>query len=100
MSNHDDVVERLDRLIAVTQLVHRDAMNRARERIRADAVNDAILEFATEWVAAGTLQASVMKATNQSDRTVKRRVAELVAQGVLAKRGAGGSVSYRATGLI
>jgi hypothetical protein len=97
----DDVlVERLDKLIAITQLVHKDAIDRARERIFGDAANRAILESSTDWVPAGRLQAGVMKATGQSQPTVKRRIADLVANGVLAKQGGGGNVSYKATGLI
>lgn len=96
----DPVVQRLDKLIAITQLARKDAIDRARERILGDSTKRAIVEAASDWTTAGELKTTVMKHTKESPATVSRRLAELVAEGVLAKQGAGSNVSYKATGLI
>jgi hypothetical protein len=41
-----------------------------------------------------------MQKAKQSKPTVERRIAALVDLGALDKRGSGGSVSYRANGLV
>lgn len=96
----DEVVRRLDTLISIMRLAYSDQIDAARSAIREDPVNAAVLDAARDWVAAGALKDAAMKKSEQSKPTVERRIAALVEQGVLDKRGAGGSVSYRATGLI
>jgi DNA-binding IclR family transcriptional regulator len=54
----------------------------------------------SDWVAAGKLKSSVISKTKQSKPTVERRIASLVEQGALERRGAGSASSYRSTGLI
>jgi Fic family protein len=95
-----DIIQRLDRLIAIQQIVHKDALASARTSIREDSVSAAILDATSDWVAAGKLKASVMQKAKQSKPTVERRIAALVDLGALDKRGSGGSVSYRTNGLI
>ena|SRR6267154_184807 len=99
MSN-EDIVQRLDRLIAIQQLVHKDALASARASVREDKTNAAVLDATSGWVPAGKLKQSVIKKTKQSQPTVERRIAALVELGALDKHGGGGSVSYRTTGLI
>jgi hypothetical protein len=96
----DAIVQRLDKLIAILQLAHQDAVEAARERILADKVNKVILELTANWTTAGNLKKAAMQKTKQSQPTVERRIAGLVGQGVLEKQGAGGNVSYKSTGLI
>jgi hypothetical protein len=67
----DAVVERLDRLTAILQLAHKDALDRARASIRADKVNAAILDGAKKWTAAGKLKAAVMKKTDTGATTLR-----------------------------
>jgi hypothetical protein len=97
---NEGVVERLDMLIAILRLAHREEIESARAVIRSDEVNTAILEGAADWVGAGKLGAAAAKKTKQSERTVKRRVAELLGSGLLQKKGAGTSIEYRTTGLV
>lgn len=98
---NEDIVDRLDTVIAVFKLAHRDQIDDARAVIRADKVKAAILDHAADdWVPAGELNAAVVKETKQSGSTVKRRVAELLSDGVLKKSGSGPTIAYKATGLI
>jgi Fic family protein len=98
--SNEDVASRLDTIITVLRLAHRDEIEKARSEIRADKVSAAILDAATKEVAAGKLSKVVAAKVKQSERNVKKRIAELVEQGVLEKFGGGPKTSYRSTGLV
>jgi hypothetical protein len=95
-----EITRRLDSIISILQLAHSDEIQRARDRIRADDASEAILaSAATDFVAAGDLRRKAAKASGDSERTVSRRIGELVALGALEKRPTG-QPAYRSTGLI
>jgi hypothetical protein len=95
------IVARLDTLIALFQFANADKIEEARTRVRADIVAAAILDATSvEWVNAGELKSRIAKETNQSERTVLRRIANLVAQRALEQSGTGPRVRYRSTGLL
>jgi hypothetical protein len=93
-------VERLDRITAILQLAHGDAIEHARDRIRSDKVNAALIDAATQWIGAKKLQTTVATKTKASTRTIQERIVTLLGQGVLEKRGGGPATEYKATGLI
>jgi hypothetical protein len=96
-----EVLKRLDTLIAIMQLAFRNQLDAARQQITADPISAEILEIsANDWVEAGELKRRVALGTKQSERTVARRIATLVAQRALDQSGSGSRVRYRATGLI
>lgn len=98
---NEDIVARLDRISAILRLAHYGEIERARESIRADNLNAAILDTATGWTPAGELTKSVQKLEKgQSPRTISRRIAALVDQGALERTGATAATKYRATGLV
>lgn len=99
-TNEDLMIERLDKIVAILKLAHRDDIDDARTAIRADKVSAQILDMTADWVAAGKLKTDVISKAKQSQPTVERRIASLVEQGVLECRGAGTASSYRSTGLI
>ena len=96
----EDVVERLDRITAILRLAHRDAIERTRTEIRADKTNAAILDASANWVGTAALQAAVMKKSGGKERSVQMRIVDLIAQGLVEKRGGGRNIEYKATGLI
>jgi len=98
--SEQDIIDRLDTLIAITRLTNGERIAEAGTVIRSDKVNDAILGLTGNWTPAGKLTAAVIKKTGQSRPTVARRVATLIEQGLLSKRGGGSSIEYRSTGLI
>lgn len=111
MANNDEITERLDRIAvilqqgldrnaAILQLVHRDAIERNRAAIRADAVNAAVLDATVKLTPAAAVLTEVKRKTNQSPATIARRMAALIEQGAVEKHGAGPATQYRATGLI
>ena len=97
----NDVLERLDLMLAVLQLAHHDAIERAADRLRSDPANAAILDTcADDWVGARELRDRVGKDTGAKARTIQTHVSELVARRALQQRGATNTRAYRATGLI
>lgn len=100
MASNDDIAARLDRIAAILQLAHREAIEGARTSIRSDPVNAAILDATTKLTPAGKVTAEVKRKTGQSPATIARRIATLIEQGAVEKQGAGPATQYRATGLI
>lgn len=97
-----EIVRRLDKMLAILQLAYHEEIEQARARIRADDLNAAILEAAAKKMSAGDLTAAARAVAtgSPSARTVARRIATLVDQGALEQSGAGPKVSYEATGLV
>ena len=97
-----DIARRLDRLIGIMELAHRDEIEKARAAVRADPANATILDVTAgdEPTPAATVTSEVVKATDQSSRSAARRIAALVEMGALERVGAGAQTAYRATGLI
>lgn len=97
---NDDIGRKLDTLISIAKLAHRDAIARARAEVRVDKVNAAILDASVDWIGSGKMQSAVASKTSSSTRTVRDRISDLLDMGALDKRGAGPTVEYRANGLI
>ena len=96
----ENVIRRLDTIISILRLAHQREIDDARTRLLSDSVNSAVLEAAaTGFVSSGDLKKNVAKATRQSEKTVQRRILELVAIGALEKRPTG-HAAYRSTGII
>jgi Fic family protein len=96
----DETIRRLDTMIAILRLAYSRQIEETRTKIRADDVSGALLD-ATEndFVGAGELKKTIADATKQSEKTVQRRIADLLALGALEKRPTG-AAAYRSTGLI
>jgi hypothetical protein len=99
-SFESQVLDGLDAMLAVLQLAHADAIASARHSVREDPVNVAVLEAAEDWIATGALQDRVGKAAAVSSRTVRDRIAQLLARRGLVSRGAGRALEFKATGLL
>ena len=97
----EEVIKRLDTMIAILRLAHDEPIAATRKRILENDDNAAILEAtASDFVQSGALKAAVKKATKttSSDKTLERRIGELLALGALEKRSTG-YPAYKATGL-
>lgn len=100
MATNDAIVERLDKLVAIQQLVHRDALESARASIRSDKVNAAILDATAKLTPAGKVVGDVKKKTGQSPATINRRIGALMDLGLVERQGGGPMTAYKSTGLI
>jgi Fic family protein len=97
---NEDIVDRLDRIVAILQLANRDQIEATRASIRSDKVNAAILDNAKGWTGSAKLVEAVKTKTKQSYPTINRRINDLLAVGVLEKQGGGRTTEYRSAGLI
>jgi Fic family protein len=97
-----EILQRLDRIIAILQLANHADIEEGRERIRADDLNAAILEAAVKEIAAGKLIEAAKRGAkgSPSKPTIRRRIAALVDQGALERIGAGPATRYKVTGLV
>lgn len=98
--SEQDIIERLDRLIAIQQIAHKDVLDAARSTTRADKVNAAILDATSGWIGTASLQSTAIKKSGAKERTVQMRIVDLLSKGLLEKRGGGRNIEYRSTGLI
>lgn len=96
----DAIVERLDALIALTQIAHADAIAAQRVILRSDALTAAILDHSEDWIAGGDLTRTVVAETGGGASTVGKRLSELVARGILRRSGAGTSTRYKNSGVL
>jgi Fic family protein len=92
------ITGQLDTIIALLKLTNQDKLDAVRDRL--DDVAKALVEATAEPVVVGQLKKNVATATNQSEKTVQRRIGDLVAMGLLAKTGGGSTATYRTTGLL
>lgn len=100
MAVEEEILARLDKLVAIQQLVHRDALEAARTSIRADSVNAAILDATSRLTPAGKVVSDVKKKTGQSPATINRRIGALMDLGLVERLGGGPATQYRSTGLV
>ncbi|HVE95073.1 MAG TPA: hypothetical protein VNB24_09145 [Acidimicrobiales bacterium] len=96
-----EIVRRLDLLLGVVGLAFDEQIRAGRDRARTDPVTAALLDGAADdWTPSGELRAAVMKQTGAADRTVSRRLAELVARRAMLQRGSTTTTAYRSSGLL
>lgn len=101
MSSHEEqVIERLDLMLAVLQLANHDAIERARQELRADPLNAAILDACPDWTPASVVYAKAKEAAGASERTIRTRLVALEARRALWARGSSRDRAFRATGLV
>lgn len=100
MATNDEILARLDKLVAIQQLVHREALDSARTSIRADKVNAAILDATVRLTPAGKVVTEVKRKTGQSPATINRRIGALMELGLVERQGGGPATQYRSTGLV
>ncbi len=92
---------KLDLIISLMRIAHREPIEAVRSEVLSDKVQREILIAARrDWIEAGALKKAAMAKSKASKPTVERRIAELLELGALARTGAGGHVSYRATSLF
>ena len=97
----EEIIRRLDLLLGLVGLAFDEQIRAARDRAHADPVTEALLDrTADDWVPAGDLKTAVAKQTGSAERTVGRRLAELVARRAMLQRGQTARTAYRASGLL
>jgi hypothetical protein len=100
-SRDDEIISRLDRIIAILHIAFKEQINESRNAIAGDQVSSAILANTSgNWVDSGELQAQLIRETGQSERTIQRRISDLIARRVLEQSGSGSRFRYRAVNFV
>lgn len=100
MSSEDAIVDRLDTLIVIMRLAFADAITRAREILESDAAKVAILDCCSGgWTPSAVVRGSTQK-LGISESTLKIKISDLIASGLLERRGATKTVEYRSRGIL
>lgn len=95
------VLDRLDRILAVLQLAHYDAIQRASSAVRRDPISAAILDVCSDdWVPASEVRTRVSQQTGAAAGTVKTRIAQLIARRALFEHGSTTDRAYRSSNLV
>jgi hypothetical protein len=97
--DNEELGAKLDKVIALLQLAHADAIEATSKRIRADKVYAAILDSTKKWTAASKVQAAAKK-KGSARSTTSKKIVELIDLGLLEKQGGGSTMQYRSTGLV
>lgn len=96
----EEVLHRLDLILATLRLAFAPQLRAACEDMCKDDVTAAILDETESWTASTDVQSRAAKSTGRSARTVRDRLPELVDQGVLQARGTERKMEYQRTGFI
>jgi uncharacterized membrane protein len=99
MNNGDEILQRLDKVLAILQIANEEAIERVRAKVRSDAAYNAILDATKNWAGAVKVMAAAAKVSSARS-TTSRKIAELIDRGMLEKRGGGNATEYKSTGLI
>lgn len=101
MTGDEEIVERLDLLIALMRVGFAEQIAAYREAAVADPVAAAVLDVVRDdWTLSGEIQRSVAKSMKVSERTVLRAITGLADRGLLKSRGTGRQLSYRGSGIL
>jgi hypothetical protein len=101
MAADEEVLDRLDRIIALLEVGFAQQIDRARSELRSDPVVAAVLELiADRWISSGELKRTVGQSVKVSEKTVQRSLAMLAGRGAIRGRGAGAGLSYRSAGIL
>ena len=96
----EEIIAKLDLIQATLAIAFSEQIGEARERIRSDDVSASLLDHSAEWIGSAALQSAVAKAVKKSERSVRDRLPDLVAQRALEVRGPEKRPEYRRTGLV
>lgn len=95
----DEIGRTLNRIAAILQIAHRDALEEERDRVLDDA-NKAIFKATASWAATADIEKAVVGGKAASRSTLYVRLADLVERGLLERRKNGNTTEYRNSGLI
>lgn len=94
------LLQRLDLIQATPQLAFKTQLDEARQKLCSDKAVATIVDETGDWIASPELQKRVAASAKTSERTVRDRLSDLLANRVLAVRGKERRAEYRRTGLI
>jgi hypothetical protein len=98
--NEDEIGRTLNRIAAILQIAHRDAIDAERAELMEDKANKAIFKATASWAATADIETAVVGSKSASRSTLFVRLADLTARGLLERRKEGNTTEYRNSGLV
>jgi hypothetical protein len=96
-----DIVERLDQLIAIMKLSNAEKLNQYKTEIEKDDISQAILDLVSdEPLDYSTLVEKAAEKTGKSERSARRRIADMSNKKILVKKREGGKTLYFNSGIL
>jgi len=94
-----EISHKLSQLIVLTKLSNGKIIDDIKSELKKDPVAQAILTLADGNLSSAQLKEKVAQNTNMSEKTVQRRILDLVEKGVLTPIRKGNEMYYENTGL-
>jgi Fic family protein len=95
----EDISSKLSQLLVLTRLSNSKVIAEAREEINRDPVAQALLALADDSLSSSQLKEKVAEQTNVSEKTVQRRILDLVEKGAITPIRKGKEIYYENSGL-
>jgi Fic family protein len=94
-----EISNKLSQLIVLIKLSNSNLIKTVKDEIRKDSVAQAALDLADGFLTASQIKEKVALQTHVSEKTVERRLIELVEKGVLVASRKGKEIYYSNSGL-
>lgn len=94
------ISDQMDMLISLFKLANSERIKAEKKRIFEDEVMAKIIEIVPEDLPASELISKVSSEVKQKERTIRYRLSDLIAMGILKTEREGNRQYYRLTGLI
>lgn len=95
-----EISHKLSQLISLVKIANKDLIRKTKEEIKKDAVFSKILEISDGTLSAVQFKQKVANATKVSQKTVERRISELVEMGAFTATRKGKEIYYENSGLL
>ena len=96
----DKISSQIDVMVSLLKIAYAGQINEVRRTVYEDEIAVKILEFAQQDLPASELVSKVGGEVKQKERTIRYRLSDLIARGVLKVEKVGNKSYYRTTGLI
>jgi len=96
----EEISQKLNQLVSLFKLANRDIIRKVKEEIDKDPVSTKVLELSDGTLSAVPFKQKIANETNVSEKTVERRVSELIEMGALVTIKKGKEIFYQNSGLL
>lgn len=95
-----EISVKLTQLLSLLKLANKDVIRKAKEEANRDIVSAKVLEFADGTLSANPFKQKIANETKVSEKTVDRRISDLVDMGALILIRRGKEIFYQSSGLL
>jgi len=96
----EEISQKLTQLVSLFKLANRDIIRKAKGEIMNDPISAKVLELADGTLSAIPFKQKIANDTKVSEKTVERRISELLDMGALVTVRKGREIFYENSGLL